>query len=280
MFVWSQARVVGTGSRNDGQAHHADRHRGGANHHQGAHPAHADAAGSTPVGAHRRRHFRQIRKSAGHELVQGARRAQQAGLARQRRPQARRDRYVGGKSRASSRLSRQAARHRCDDRDAVNDTRGENCRHQGVWRRCHLAWRKRRRGAGARRPARARAQFHPGASLRRCADHCGTGHGRARDARGRAGSRLARDPHRRRRSDFRQCHRSESRQSGYRNLRRRSRALSFNVERGARRQQACRRTDARRGYRREIGHRTHHTDREIARIRDFPGRGAASWNRR
>ena len=47
----------------------------------GAGAAHADAAGAAAVGADRRRGLRQIRKSAGHQLVQGARRAQQARLA-------------------------------------------------------------------------------------------------------------------------------------------------------------------------------------------------------
>ena len=60
------------------------RYREGARDNRGCRAAHADAAGAEALGADGRRGLRQIRESAGHELLQGARRRQQARLALRR----------------------------------------------------------------------------------------------------------------------------------------------------------------------------------------------------
>ena len=73
--------------------------------------AHAGIAGAAAVGAHRRRSLRQVRESAGHQFVQGARRLRQARGADRAERAPRRDRHVGRQSRPGGGLSRAAAWH-------------------------------------------------------------------------------------------------------------------------------------------------------------------------
>ena len=214
---------------------HPCRHRSRAARHRRPCAAHADAAGAAAVGADRRRGLRQIRKSPGHQLVQGARRARQAGLAVGGRAGARRHRHVGRQPRPGGRLSRGEPRDRGDHRDAGDDAVREGGGHQGAWRAGGARRRDHQRGAGARRGRGARARPDLGASLRRSACHRRPGHRRARDAGGGARSRRAGDPDRRRRTDFRHRDGGESHQARDRDRRRGIGALSVDVERHPRR---------------------------------------------
>ena len=67
---------------------------------------------------HRRGSLAEVRESAVHRRLQGARRAQQIAAAHARGTGARSDRRIGGQPRAGGRLSCQAARHSGDDRHA------------------------------------------------------------------------------------------------------------------------------------------------------------------
>ena len=178
----------------------------------GAGAAHADAAGAEAVGADRRRGVRQIRKSPGHQFVQGSRRAGEAGLAQRGRTQARRHRHVGRQSCAGSGLSRGAARHSGDHRDAgdnaVREDRGD-------------ALARRRGGAGRRNRCRSAGALRgdSGASAASC--WCILTTTRAIIAgQGTIALEMLEDvpdldvlviPDRRRRADRRQCHRGARR---------------------------------------------------------------------
>ena len=186
MISWSARR----GKRRDEPAQrerHACPHRGGPARHRRPRAAHADAAGAEAVRAHRRRGLRQIREPAGHQLVQGARRAQQARFADRRRARARRDRHVGRQSRPGGRLSRREPRHSGDRGDAGDDAVREGGGDQGAWRRRSCCEGETISEAQARAEADgARARADLGASLRRRQCDRRPGHHRARNAGGGA----------------------------------------------------------------------------------------------
>ncbi len=210
---------------------HDCRHRGGAPHHRRAGAAHADAAGPQAVRAHRRRGLRQVRKPPGHQLVQGARRAQQARLALGCRARPRRHRHVGRQPRPGGRLSRRPAADSGHHRDAGDHAVREGGGDAGAWRRGGARRREHRRRAGPRRDHRARARPHLGSPLRRRPRDRRAGHHRARNAGGDARSRHAGDPDRRRRPDRRQCGGGAGGQPLDRDHRRRGCALSVVLER-------------------------------------------------
>ena len=124
--------VNATRRQDDGDAR---RHRGRPAHHRRPCAAHAAAAGAAAVGADRRRGLRQIRESAGHQFVQGARRLRQARVARRRRAPPRRHRHVGRQPCPGGGLSRPAPRHPGDHRHAGDDAVREGQGDRGARRR-------------------------------------------------------------------------------------------------------------------------------------------------
>ncbi len=148
---------------------------------------------------------RQIREPPGHQLVQGARRTQQARLAHGQGTQRRRHRDVGRQSRPGGGLSRRAAQDPRHHRDAGDDADREGRGNAGARRHRRARRRNGGRGADESRGAGARTRPDLGASLRRRPRDRRAGDDRSGDAGGRAGPRHAGDPDRRRRADRRQC---------------------------------------------------------------------------
>ena len=180
---WGNAPANARGRFGDGDA---CRYRSRPAHHCRPRAAHAAVAVAAAVGAHRRRGFRQIRKFAGHQLVQGARRLRQACSAERRRAPPRRHRDVRRQSCPGGRLSRPPPRHTGDHRHAGDDAVRENQSDGSARRDCRARRRDACGSAGAGRGHRRRARSRLGASLRRSAHHRRPRHHRAGNAGGRA----------------------------------------------------------------------------------------------
>ena len=169
----------------------------------------------------------EIRESAIHRLVQGARRAQQAAVADRRRTQARRRRHVGRQSRARRRLSRGPPRIPATIvmPEGTPFTKVKHTRDFGA-RVVHRGRHAFAKPLHARARARRRTQISPSSiPIDDPMVIAGQGTRGARIPRAGARDRHAGRAHRRRRADLRHRHRGQGAQARHRDLWRARRKL-------------------------------------------------------